>query len=93
MSRVSLLLLAALVASSLWLIRTSYESRRVFHALDSARAQAQALETDRQRLEAERQSQATPMRVERLARERLQMRNASAAVTAYVAVPASGGAR
>jgi cell division protein FtsL len=87
MTRLNLLLLAALLASSLGLVKTSYESRRLFAALDRARAQAQALELDRRRLEAERQAQSTPLRVERVAREKLKMRQATAGVTTYVADP------
>ena len=88
----NLLLLAALLASSMTLVKTSYESRRLFSALDRARAEAQVLESERQRLEAERQAQATPLRVERVAREKLGMRTATAAVTEYVvdAAPAPG---
>ena len=92
MMRLNLLLRAALLASSLALVKTSYESRRLFSALDRARGEAQALELDRQRLEAERQAQSTPLRVERVAREKLQMRQATAAVTEYLADPAAGGA-
>lgn len=87
MSKVSWLLLAALVASALLLVRTSYEARRLFTAVDRARTEGQALETEHQRLLAERQAQGTNLRVERLARERLRMRHANAAVTAYVTDP------
>lgn len=92
MSKVNLLLLAALVASSLLLVKTSYESRRLFAALDRAKAEQQTLESERQRLEAERQAQATPLRVERVARDKLGMRAANAAVTQYVNDPAASGA-
>ncbi|MDH4049959.1 MAG: cell division protein FtsL [Rubrivivax sp.] len=86
------LLLAALIGSSLWLVKTSHESRRLFAALDRERSQAQALESERQRLEAERQAQATPLRVEHTARAKLAMRPATAAVTVYVQeLAASGG--
>lgn len=88
----NLLLLAALLASCMVLVKTSYESRRLFSALDRARAEAQALEVERQRLEAERQAQATPLRVERVAREKLGMRTATAAVTEYVVDAAAAAA-
>jgi cell division protein FtsL len=87
-SKWNVLLLAALVASALLLVQTSYESRRAFAALDRAKAEQQSLESDRQRLEADRQAQATPLRVERVARDKLGMRSANAAVTLYVADPA-----
>lgn len=95
-ARLDLLLALALIASALLLVKTAYESRRLFAALDRARAEQVALESERQRLESERQAQATPLRVEQVAREQLAMRNASAAVTLYVQPPpalASGGAR
>jgi cell division protein FtsL len=87
-TKINVLLLAALVGSSLLLVKTSYESRRLFNALDRAKAEQQALESERQRLEAERQAQATPLRVERVARDKLGMRAATAAVTLYVSEPA-----
>ena len=42
------------------------------------------LETERDRLLVERRAQATPLRVEKLAREQLQMRSATPAITHYV---------
>lgn len=94
MTRLNMLLTAALVASSLYLVRTAYESRRLFAELDRSRSEATRLEIDAKRLEAERQSQATNLRVERTAREKLAMRTATPAVTVYVAdSPASGVAR
>jgi cell division protein FtsL len=97
MTRLNIVLLLALLASSLYLVKTSYESRRLFAALDRARAEERTLETDFERLQVDKRAQATPLRVERVAREKLQMRTANAAVTEYVvpggaAVPASAPA-
>ena len=92
-------LVAALLASCLLLVKTSYESRQLFSALDSARAEQRQLDAEFERLDAEAQAQSTHLRVERTARERLQMRTATPAVTAYVvdplvpAVAASGASR
>jgi cell division protein FtsL len=83
-TRVNLLLLAALLASCLYLVKTAYESRRLFHALDRARLEQSQLETEFKRLDAERQAQATHLRVEKVAREKLRMRTATPAVTHYV---------
>lgn len=80
-------LVAALLASSLLLVKTSYESRQLFAALDSARAEQRQLDAEYKRLDAEAQAQSTHLRVERTARERLQMRTATPAVTAYVVDP------
>jgi cell division protein FtsL len=41
---------------------------------------------DHDRLQIERRAQATPLRVEQLARQQLQMRPASPAITQYVTV-------
>jgi cell division protein FtsL len=95
-TRVNLLLLAALLASCLYLVKTSYESRRLFHALDRAKLEQARLDTEYKRLDAERQAQATHLRVEKTAREKLRMRTATPAVTQYVVddaaapVPAAG---
>ena len=92
MSRVNLLLLAALLLSSLWLVRTSYEARRLFAEVDRAKAVQQRLDADYRRLDAERQTQATHLRVERVAREKLGMRTATPAVTELVSDPATAPA-
>jgi cell division protein FtsL len=89
----SFVLLVLLIGSCLYLVKTSYESRRLFAMLDRARVEQATLDTDYKRLDAERQAQATHLRVEKTAREKLQMRTATPAVTHYVADAASGGAR
>jgi cell division protein FtsL len=83
-TKLNLLLLAALLGSALVLVRTSYEGRRLFAALDRAKNEQRQLDTDYKRLDAERQAQATHLRVEKVAREKLQMRTATPAVTQYV---------
>lgn len=95
MTRLNILLLAALLLSAMLLVKTSYESRRAFAALDRARAEQRQLDAEFKRLDAERQAQATNSRVERVARDRLRMRTATPAVTAYVqdTVPAAEGPR
>lgn len=101
MTRTNIVLLVALVLSSLWLVQTSYQARRLFAEIDRAKNEERTLEVDFKRLEAERQAQATHLRVEKVARERLAMRTATPAVTQYigldVATPslsaASGSAR
>ncbi|MBK1614471.1 cell division protein FtsL [Rubrivivax gelatinosus] len=92
MMKLNLLLLAALLASAFMLVRSSYEGRRLFAALDRARNEQLQLDADFKRLDAERQAQATNLRVERVAREKLNMRPASPAVTQYVADAAASGA-
>ena len=65
-------------------MHTQYQSRRLFTELDRAVAESRRLETEHQRLQVDKRAQATPLRVERLARDRLQMRTATPAITEYV---------
>lgn len=84
MMRLSLFLLVATVGSALWLVHSHYESRRLFMALESARKENHRIEVDLDRMEVERRAQTTPLRVEQIARQQLQMRNVSPAITQYV---------
>ena len=84
MMRVNLVLLVAVIASALFLVRTQYESRRLYAELDKAESDARKLLVERERLEFEKRAQATPLRVEKLAKEQLQMRTAGPAITQYV---------
>jgi len=84
MTRLNILLFAALLFSSLYLVRVSYDARRLFAELDKAQNEERALGIEFERLKAERQAQATPLRVEKTARDKLAMRNASPAVTQYL---------
>ncbi len=100
MTRLNLVLLIAVLASALYLVRTQYESRRLFAELDKAAGDARKLELEQARLQVEKRAQATPLRVEKLAKEQLLMRSASPAITQYVPAssavatpPASGAAR
>jgi cell division protein FtsL len=81
MTRINLLLLLALMASCVFLVRVAYDARRLFSELDKAQAAERQLESDFERLKAEKQSQATPSRVEAVARSQLGMRTATPAVT------------
>lgn len=93
MTRVNILLALVLLISSLYLVRTAYDSRRLFAELDKAKNEAARLDTEAKRLEAEREAQATSLRVDRTAREKLAMRTATPAVTVYVQDTAASGAR
>ncbi|HEY1393522.1 MAG TPA: cell division protein FtsL [Methylibium sp.] len=91
MSRINLLLLLALIVSSLYLVKVSYEGRRLYAELDRAKVEEHRLDTDYERLQVEQRAQATPLRVEKVAREKLGMRTANPAVTEYV-VPQNSAA-
>ena len=92
MTRLNLVLLLAVIVSALYVVRTQYESRRLYAELDRARSEARKLETEHERLQVEKRAQATPARVERLARDQLQMRAASPAITQYVTLGAGQAA-
>jgi cell division protein FtsL len=87
MGRLAMALLGLLVLSSLYLVRVSYEERRLFHQLDKAQEESRRLQAEFERLKAQSQAQATPLRVERVARESLDMRMATPAMMQYVAPP------
>lgn len=93
MTRLNLVLLLAVLASAMFLVRTQYESRRLFAELDKVTSDAHRLEIEHEKLEFEKRAQATPLRVEKLAKEQLQMRTAMPAITQYVGLKgmASGG--
>ena len=93
MIRLNLVLLLAVLVSSLYLVTVQYESRRLVSNLDKAHSQALRIETDNERLQVEKRGQATPLRVERLAKERLQMRTVTPAITHYVIYSAEGDRR
>jgi cell division protein FtsL len=83
MTRVNLLLLALLMGSAFMLVKSAYDTRRLFAEIHRAETEGQTLAGERTRLEAERQLQATNLRVERTAREKLQMRTMTPAVMMF----------
>ncbi|HAU56190.1 MAG TPA: cell division protein FtsL [Comamonadaceae bacterium] len=87
MTRLSIVLLLLVIASALFLVHTQYESRLLYTELDRALAEARRLETEHQRLQVEKRAQATPLRVEQLARNKLHMRTVTPAITQYVTDP------
>ena len=84
MSRISFVLFLAVMASAFVIVRTQYESRQLTTELDRAKSEARRIETDLDRLEVERRAQATPLRIEQIARQQLQMRPAGPGITQYV---------
>ena len=83
-TRLNLLLLMALLASCVYLVRVSYDARRLFAEIDQAQTAENRLNTEFERLQTEQRSQATPLLVEKIARQKLNMRTATPAVTRYV---------
>lgn len=84
MMRLNLVLLLAVLASALYLVGVQYDSRRLFTELDKSHTEAHRLELEFERLQVEKRAQTTPARVERLAREKLAMRQAKPGITTYV---------
>ena len=85
MIRLNLVLLAALLLSAMVTVQVQYDSRRLYAEIERAHGEARKLEIEHERLQVEKRAQATPLRVERLAKDQLQMRPASPAITQYVA--------
>lgn len=85
--RLNIVLLIAAIASSLYLVRTQYESRSLFAQLDRAKSAARNLEIEHQRLQVEKRAQSAPQRIEALARQQ-GMVVASPAITHYLEVSA-----
>ncbi len=83
MTKFNVVLLVAVIVSALVLVKTAYDARRLFTDIHRAETESLRLAGDHKRLEADRQLQATNLRVERTARERLKMLPATPAVTMY----------
>ena len=92
MTRLNLVLLIAVLVSALYLVYTQYESRRLFAEVDKSMGEARKLQIENERLQVEKRGQATPLRVEKLAKEQLQMRTATPAITQYVTLKGSASA-
>ena len=84
MTRINLLLIVAVLGSAFWLVQVQYRSRVLYSAIYQAEKEARQLEINRERLEAELRTQGAAGRVERTARERMQMRTPTPAITQYV---------
>ena len=88
MLRLNILLTVILLASCIWLIRSSHESRRLVYEMEKSQAAARELQIEFERLQLDKRAQATPLRVEKLARDKLRMFGNTPAVTHYVAASA-----
>jgi cell division protein FtsL len=84
MARLNLLLLLAVLGSAIWLVHSQYQSRQLFTELHRIELETRRLELDQDRLQVEKRAQATPLRVEKLARDQLKMRTTTPAITLYV---------
>jgi cell division protein FtsL len=80
----TLLLVTAVFASAIALVYTRHESRKLFVELQSLRQVRDRLDVDWGRLQLEQSTWATHGRIERLARERLDMTTPSAGAVIVV---------
>lgn len=86
MLRLNFLLLVAVMLSAMYLVRTQYESRRLFSDLHRATNESRNLETEYQRLQVELRAQSSPSRIEAMAMAQ-GLQGASPAITHYVRDP------
>jgi cell division protein FtsL len=92
MIRINFILLAAVLATMLYIVKTQYESRQLFVAIEKATVDVRKLELTHSSLQVESRAQATPLIIEKLAKEKLQMRSATPAVTQYISNPSTAKA-
>jgi cell division protein FtsL len=83
-ARLNLLLLLAVIGTAMFLVHTQYQSRQIYTQLYRAQSEARVLETEYERLQVEKRAQATPLRIEKLAKEQIKMRTTTPAMTQYV---------
>ena len=74
MARLNLLLLALLTACALGLVTAQHKARKLFVDLEREQARTKALDVEWGQLELETRTWALPARIDKLARERLEMR-------------------
>lgn len=87
MTRLNVLILAMVMFTAFYLVRTQYDSRRLYTEFDHARSEGRKIELEKERLEVERRSQGTSLRVEKVAKEQLHMKSVTPAITQYVLNP------
>ena len=73
MTRLNLFLLAALIACALSLVTSRHQSRKLFVDLEREQAQSRAYDVEYGQLQIEQSTWAMPARVEKIAREQLNM--------------------
>jgi len=88
MTRLNVFLVIAIIFSAMFLVHSHYEARRSFMALEAASKEATRLELEYERLQVERRAQASPLRIEQIAKQQLQMRLVTPGITQYVKQPA-----
>ena len=95
MARLNLFLLALIVLSSLALVTSQHQARKLYNELQVELASAKRFEEEMGRLQIEQSTWSTPTRIEKVARERLGMRLPDAGQTRILGndAPARGGSQ
>jgi cell division protein FtsL len=83
MTRLNFILFGAVLATMLYIVKIQYESRQLFVAIEKVTVEVRKLELEHASLQVESRAQATPLIIEKLAKEQLHMRSATPAVTQY----------
>lgn len=83
MTRMNFLLFGIVLATMLYIVKIQYDARQLFVAIEKATVHVRKLELEHASLQVESRAQATPLIIEKLAKEKLQMRSATPAVTQY----------
>ncbi len=86
MTRVNLLLLAAVIACALGVVTAQHRARKAFAELETEQAATRKLATEFTQLQLEQGTWATNARVEQVASKRLGMRLPDATNTVFVAI-------
>ncbi|HUW37511.1 MAG TPA: cell division protein FtsL [Rhodocyclaceae bacterium] len=88
MLRVNLILILLVVASALGTVSSNYRARRLFTDLEREQARMHSLEVEWGQLQLEQSTWATPARIEKIARDKLHMKQPGAGqVITIEAVP------
>lgn len=90
MTRLNLSLFIAVLITMLFVVQVQYESRRLFVEIEKITLDVRKLEIENATLQVEKRAEATPLRIEKLAKERLHMRSAMPAVTQYLRLNRDG---
>ena len=91
MTRVNLLLLAVLVGCAVSLVASRHQARKLFVELEREQSRSRAWEVEYGQLQLEQSTWSMPARVEKFAREQLQLRAPGPGRVEVVALPPEAG--
>lgn len=85
-TRANVLLLLTVIACALGVVTSQHKARKLFVELQKEKDQAQQMDVEWGQLQLEQSTWATPVRVEKIARMKLQMQLPKAGQTRYVRI-------